>query len=122
MSIYGQELILDLHGCDVGRFTEEGIERFAVELCELLGMTRCDFHAWGYDDPAERAAAPPHLAGISAIQFITTSNITIHTLDKLQRVYLNVFSCADFDAATVVDFCERYWEGRAANQTLVERA
>lgn len=122
MRVYGQELILDLHDCGVGEFTEEGIERFAVQLCELLGMKRCDFHAWGYDDAAERAEAPPHLAGISAIQFITTSNITIHTLDKLRRVYLNVFSCADFDTAAVVAFCERYWKGRVANQTLVERA
>ena len=33
---YGKEFILDLHGCDVTKFTRPAIERFCEELCELI--------------------------------------------------------------------------------------
>ncbi len=121
MNGYGKELILDLHGCATDNFSEEGIAEFTKRLCNLIDMVRCEFYTWGYDTPEERALAPRHLAGISAIQFITTSNITIHTLDKMKRVYINVFSCKDFDAQLVMSFAERYWVGKIVRRIVLER-
>jgi S-adenosylmethionine/arginine decarboxylase-like enzyme len=54
----------------------------------------------------------PHLKGTSAIQFITTSNITIHTLDLLGAVYLNIFSCKEFEAEVVKEFSENWFKGK----------
>ena len=65
MGDYGQELILDLHDCVTTRFTEEGIKQFTADLCELIGMERCELYTWGYDTPDERLMAPAHLAGRS---------------------------------------------------------
>ena len=110
MEPYGHECIIDVHECTV-QFTRASIEKFCIELCELIDMEREDLFFWDYDgDPEGYAAAPPHLKGISAVQFIKTSNITLHTLDELRRLYLNVFSCKLFDAAEVRRFVQQ-WTG-----------
>ena len=119
--MYGKELILDLDNCDPGTFTRESIERFFVDLCVDIGMERCEMHFWDYEDPAEKQAAPDHLAGTSAIQFITTSNVTIHTLDRLGEVYLNIFSCKDFDASEVEKVAREWFAGRTTGKTVIQR-
>ncbi len=102
--MYGRELILDMYGCDPLLFSRLHIKQFLIELCELIDMERCDLHFWDYEDLEEKAKAPPHLDGTSAVQFIKTSNITIHTLDKIGEVYLNLFTCKDFDVKKAVGF------------------
>lgn len=123
MEAYGKELIIDIKDCSIPVFTREIITIFMKELCDLLSMTRADLHFWDYEDDEEaRANAAPHLAGISAVQFITTSNITIHTLDKLNAIYLNIFTCGDLDKNKVEDFCKHFWDGNIINSTLLVRA
>lgn len=119
--MYGKELILDLHGCDPSLFTRSAIKAFLKSLCDLIEMERCDLHFWDYEDAKEKEGAPPHLAGTSVVQFIKTSNITIHTLDKLCAVYLNIFSCKEFDPQKVVMFAYSFFKAKSHLQTLVER-
>jgi S-adenosylmethionine decarboxylase len=107
---YGQELILDLHGCDTGTFTRGEIERFCEELCELIDMERCDLHFW--DDVGvleEDQQTQPKTKGTSAVQFILTSTIVIHTLDLMKAVYVNVFSCKDFDTDKAAAFTAEWF-------------
>ena len=92
--LYGQELILDLHDCDTTRFTRFELERFFAKLCELIDMERCDLHFW--DDigvAEEERQTHPQTKGTSAVQFILTSTIVIHTLDIMKAAYINIFSC-----------------------------
>ena len=97
MKTYGKELIIDIHDCDTANFTRKGLDKFFKELCRKIDMQMGERFFWDYEgEPEEYKKAPAHLKGISAVQFIMTSNITIHTLDELQRVYLNIFSCKDF--------------------------
>lgn len=105
MKQYGTELILDMKGGDPKKFTRVQIEVFMKELCDLLGMERADLHFWDYDNEEEKAEAPDHLCGTTAIQFIYTSNITIHTLDRTGSVMLNIFSCKSFDHEEATRFC-----------------
>lgn len=110
---YGREVIIDLHECDKDTMTRDSITNYFEDLCDTIGMERCDLHFWDYDNyPEEYEAAPPHLKGVSAIQFITTSNITIHTLHDMKRVYVNVFSCKDFDDKIVRDFTQKWFKGK----------
>lgn len=119
---YGKELILDVHGCDITRFNRQGLRRFFVELCELIDMERADLHFWDYEGiEDEKDQAPAHLAGTSAVQFIMTSNIVVHTLDKLQRIYVNIFSCKDFKADEVQSFVEDFFNGKTVNNKEVRR-
>src|ERR1700704_6059502 len=91
---YGIELILDLHDCDASTFTRSAIKGFFDELCELIEMEACDLHFW--DDvgvPEEDQQTLPKTKGTSAVQFILTSTIVIHTLDLMKAAYVNIFSC-----------------------------
>lgn len=102
---YGQELILDLHDCDSDRFTRLAIEQFCEELCKLIEMERCDLHFW--DDmgvPPEEQQTHPKTKGTSAVQFILTSTIVIHTLDLMKAAYVNIFSCKEFDTDAAAKF------------------
>ena len=107
---YGRELILDLHECDANKFTRAGIEGFCTELCELIDMERCDLHFW--DDvgvPEEEQQTHPKTKGTSAVQFILTSTIVIHTLDLMKAVYINIFSCKEFDTDEAATFTAKWF-------------
>ena len=68
---YGEELILDLHNCDITKFTRPDIERFCTALCELIDMEPCELHFW--DDlgvPNKEQQTHPKTSGTSAVQFI----------------------------------------------------
>jgi len=119
---YGMELILDLHECNPETFTREKIGQYFVELCDLIDMTRADLHWWDdLDLPEEEHDTEPHLKGTSAIQFITTSNITIHTLDMMKCVYINLFSCKTFDPEVAKKFSRKYYEGEIKSAHFIDR-
>lgn len=119
---YGWELILDLHECEHLPTTREQLREFMTTMCNMISMEAEDLHFWDYaDTPEEYEAAPAHLAGISAVQFISTSNITLHTVDKMKQVYINIFSCKSFDAYLAAEFCACWFGGRIAGQHLIVR-
>ena len=119
---YGQELILDLHGCDSGRFSRSSIAEFFRQLCELTDMEQCDLHFW--DDVGvakEEQQVHPKTKGTSAVQFILTSTIVIHTLDLMKTVYVNVFSCKTFDTDEVASFTAKWFDSTDWESTVVVR-
>lgn len=119
---YGKELILDLHRCNPKKFTRREIARYFRQLCDLIDMKRDEMHFWDdYGVPAAERQTLPHLKGTSAIQFIMTSNVTIHTLDIMKHVYLNVFSCKDFDAKVAAEFSRKFFQGKIVNLKVVAR-
>lgn len=98
VTTYGYSTILDAYDCDSAKFTRKNIEAFLVSLCEAIDMEREDLHWWDYDDdPKGYAAAPLHLRGISAVQFIKTSSIVVHTLDDIGVLFIDLFSCKRYD-------------------------
>jgi len=119
---YGKELILDIHECDPLTFTRKSIRNYFKKLCNLIDMERCELYWWDdYDVPIEELQTEPHMKGTSAIQFISTSNITIHTLDILKNVYLNIFSCKDFDSKIVKKVSEEWFKGKTVNSQEIRR-
>ena len=119
---FGEELILDIKHCDISKFNRASLTKFFVQLCDLIDMDREDLHFWDYDgDDEGYEAAPVHLRGTSAIQFIKTSNITVHTLDVLKTIYLNIFSCKPFNKDTVKEFTEAFFDGKVLNEVFVRR-
>lgn len=133
--MYGRELILDLYRCEKScRFNRKDIEKFLVELCELVDMQREELHFWDYlDYPEEKAVAPVHLVGTSgvevlskqritgAIQFITTSDIVIHTVDILQECYINLFTCKPFDETKALEFIVEFFGSRRYEYAAIVR-
>lgn len=108
---YGRELILDLHGCDREMMTPERLDAFCVELCDsILKMKRADFHIWGDDPEDDFTGRDPKTIGTTCIQFIETSNVTVHTIWPQKSVYLNIFSCSDFNPAVVEWYCRDFFD------------
>lgn len=107
---YGYELIIDLQGCDVSKFTRRKLKLFFKELCELIQMQRCKLYFWdAIGIPIEKQQLSPHAEGISAVQFILTSSIVIHTLDLSKSVYINIFSCKSFNEKIALDFSKKWF-------------
>ncbi len=93
-SPYGLELIMDLHGSDVSTFNRKSLDGYFEKLCKAIDMKKCEIYFW--DDvgvPSDEQQTSPHTKGTSAVQFILTSTIVIHTLELLEAAYINIFSC-----------------------------
>ena len=119
---YGFELIFDLHGCNIENFNRDGIDQYFTKLCKLIKMQKCVVHFW--DDvgvPPEEQQTDPQTKGTSAVCFILTSTITIHTLDLLGKVYVNIFSCKEFDPKAAEEFTREWFEGEVSKSTFIER-
>jgi len=121
-SFYGTELILDLHGCDASRFIRSDLAEYFTRLCELIDMERCDLHFW--DDVGvseDEQQTDPKTKGTSAVQFILTSTIVVHTLDLMKTVYVNIFSCKEFDVDEAAEFTAKWFRSDDWTKTVVER-
>ena len=121
-NFYGKELIIDLNECDTSRFNRRDIENYFIELCDLIDMSRCDLHFW--DDsgvPEEEQQTNPKTKGTSAVQFILTSTIVVHTLDLRRSAYVNIFSCEDFDSDDAKRFTANWFGSTDYVAKLVSR-
>ncbi len=122
--MYGRELILDLYKCEKScRFNREDIEEFLIKLCDLVDMEREDLHFWDYTEVRQDQIPydQPHLVGTSAVQFISTSDIVIHTLDMLDECYINLFTCKPFDELKAVNFIVEYFGSQQYEYTAIVR-
>ncbi len=119
---YGYELILDLHECDAATFTRNSIDGYFETLCKAIDMVKCERYWW--DDvgvePAEQQDLP-HTKGTSAVQFILTSSIVIHTLDMMDAVYVNIFSCKEYDADTAKQITIDWFKAGSCREHFIER-
>lgn len=122
MMSYGQELIIDLHFCDSNTFGRESIDQFFTKLCERISMEKCEVHFW--DDvgvPTDKQQTSPQTKGTSAVCFILTSTIVVHTLDLLSAVYVNIFSCKAFDPEVATELTKEWFEAGSCKSTFIDR-
>ena len=120
---YGYTLSLDMNNCNSEKFNRIDLAEFLNELCEKIDMTPEKLVWWDYENEnkADLIDEPDHLVGTSVVQFITTSSIVIHTLDRLKKVYIDLFSCKVFSDNIVAKFCEEYFSGEISNRHYYER-
>jgi S-adenosylmethionine/arginine decarboxylase-like enzyme len=115
---WGMELLLDLYGCDPEAITsEERIGAYAIELCEVIKMSR-------YGDPQVPlfGLAEPKTQGHSLVQLIETSLISAHFARSWDDfAAINVHSCMSFDVDTVVTFSRAFFNARSATFQVVTR-
>jgi S-adenosylmethionine/arginine decarboxylase-like enzyme len=85
-------------------------------------MKRCELYFWDdYGVPKEERQNVPDTKGTSAVQFILTSNITIHTLDLLGTVYVNIFSCKNFDRKIAEEITREWFDAKKCWTRFIER-
>lgn len=115
-SAYGTELVLDLNGCPLDDLSESSLRTYFVELCKLIGMNRHGEPMYWTDN-----SGTPHLHGVSAVQFIETSNVVCHALPLRRAVYINIFSCGEFDVEAAKQFSATYWRATDVHATVLIR-
>lgn len=122
MTPYGYELIIDLSDCDVASFNRNEIDCYFEKICKVIDMEKCEVHFWDdIDVPLEEQQVDPRTKGTSAVCFILTSTIVIHTLDLLKSAYVNIFSCKKFDQNVASDFTQQWFSAGSCCAYLVVR-
>jgi len=119
---YGMEVILDLKNCDPATFNRQSLHNYFIHLCRVIDMEMCDVHYW--DDvgvPEKDRQTNPKTKGTSAVCFILTSSIVVHTLDDLKTVYINIFSCKEFEPNEAVKVSTQWFGGEIADWIRLER-
>lgn len=101
------ELLLDLAGCDPDILQDQdAIKRWIVEVVDVIGMTRLGpVHV-------EQVSDGP-LPGITGVQVITTSLVSVHTITPGSIAHINVFSCRPFDVSKATEFCVGFFNAAA---------
>jgi S-adenosylmethionine/arginine decarboxylase-like enzyme len=101
---WGKHLILD--GAGAGGHTIRNptlIYDFTKTLVKRIDMV-------AYGNPHIVRFGSGNKAGYTLVQLIETSNICAHFVEENNSMYLDVFSCKDFDPAVVKDTVEEYFE------------
>ena len=115
---FGIELILNLYGCSSTKISSSTeIKRFVRVLCDdIIKMKRYGkplVPHFGHTDPVT--------SGYSLVQLIETSSVTGHFSEKKRSAYLNIFSCARFDAKKTTAFCKRFFGAKRVTAKLLVR-
>lgn len=125
---YGYEFVADLHEVRPITMTREVIAEFFNRVGKLLNVELRTRHFWDDEsDPGEAPTTNPNHAGVTAVQFLLASNITVHTLPKLGAVYVNVFTCGAWDnngdrtAGDLESLCRSHWRTRNCRCLTVDR-
>jgi S-adenosylmethionine/arginine decarboxylase-like enzyme len=117
-SMYGQELILNLYGCDLKKISSrKEIKRFVIELCDdVIHMKRYGkplIPHFGHENPIT--------SGYSLVQLIETSSVTAHFSEYKKSVYVNIFSCARFDPKATEKFCKDFFKAKRVTTRFIKR-
>ena len=115
--IYGKELILDLIECDPRLIrSKRKILEYCIQICKLIKMKR-------YGKPfIERFALDSDFAaGYSLVQLIETSSISGHFSEAWNRVYINIFSCKNFNHKTARSFTKKFFKAKKIKNRVLIR-
>ncbi len=101
---WGLDTAIDLHDCDPELIrSKEKIHEFTVQLCDRIKVTR-------YGDPViVHFGQDERVAGYSLVQLIETSLVSAHFANLTNRIYLDVFSCAYYDAKVTAEFAAEFF-------------
>lgn len=104
--LWGVSTSIDIYNCDPDTIrSADAIRQFVIELCDLIKMKRFGETQVVHFGEDER------VAGYSMTQLIETSLISAHFANLTNAVYLDVFSCKEYDPAEVRQFAQNYFGG-----------
>jgi len=114
---WGYHLMVDCGGCNLDAITDKQlVVQFVKELVDAIDMI-------AVGDPwVERTAiGVPDKEGFSLYQLIVTSNISAHFVDASRQIYLDVFSCKEFEQETVKQVVKKYFSPRRMKLNFIYR-
>ena len=114
---WGYHTMLDCSGCDHTAITDRNtIVNFTQEL-----VKRIDMVAYGHPIVEHFATHDPQKSGFSMMQLIETSNLAAHFVDRDNTMYLDVFSCKEYEIQTVIDVVKEYFNAQNVRINYITR-
>ena len=112
---WGKHLIID-----AARVTGHTIRNPAIihDFNRTL-VKRIDMVAYG--QPQIVRFGSGNKAGYTLVQLIETSNICAHFVEENNSMYLDVFSCKDFDPIVVKETVEEFFEAKHMKMKVLTR-
>lgn len=115
MNSWGKHLVLDAAKCRYSSIRNAmHIHKFTKEL-----VTKIDMVAYG--EPQIVMFGSGNKKGYTLVQLIETSNITAHFVEETNDMYLDVFSCKDFDPHVVVSIVNDYFHPENVSTHIIHR-
>ena len=111
---YGKHMMLTCESCNENLLSLNTMKQFLKELADAIDMIR-------HGEPIAERFGDGIQIGISAVQLITTSALTVHTNDAARDLYLDVFSCKWFEEDAVFEVVSRYYAPQATTHQIVIR-
>jgi S-adenosylmethionine/arginine decarboxylase-like enzyme len=106
---------IDLKECSLEKMQDgEGIRKYVSALIKLMDMQavgELQLQKFGEGD----------LFGYSFSQFIMTSLLSGHFIEKTRSIYIDLFSCKEYSPEEMVKFSEMYFEGKAVSVRVTVR-
>ncbi len=108
---------IDLYDCDNALIKDSQIIRkFIKSLCVVIDMKPVG-------SPIIGKFGEGKLYGLSAMQFIETSSITIHCDSEISnRVFIDIFSCKNFNSGKAAYYCYDFFKAHSMKlNTLIRK-
>ena len=112
---WGKHLILDAAKCAPRLIRDPRvIDNFARTLVKRIDMVP-------YGDPQVVLFGSGNKKGYTLVQLIETSNITAHFVEENNSMYLDVFSCKDFEPSIVQETVDEFFDAKRFKSTVLLR-
>ncbi len=115
--VYGYEVVMNLHGCDVKIMSDKKmLQKYVIDLCKIIDMKRYGKTLLPYFGLSEAFTK-----GYSMVQLIETSAITGHFSELWKTAYINVFSCKTFDMKLTAKFTKEFFKAKSVKTHFLTR-
>ncbi|KKL91028.1 hypothetical protein LCGC14_1898790 [marine sediment metagenome] len=110
-------VIVDGFGGDPEQLADENVVRAILDLYpEEMGMTKI-----APPTVVHYRGTKPEDWGVSGYVMIAESHISVHTFPERRLIWVDIFSCKEFEAASVVDDLRRRFGLREMRVNILER-
>jgi S-adenosylmethionine/arginine decarboxylase-like enzyme len=115
MRTWGLHMIVNAGGCDRRMIrSSQNILQFSDKLVKRIDMV-------AYGTPLLKHFGSGNKAGFTLVQLIETSNIIAHFAEENDEMYLDVFSCKEFDPKIVEAVVHNFFRPKALESQLIPR-
>jgi len=114
--IWGYSTSIDLKNCNPSKIRSAlKIQEFSIALVKLLRMK-------AYGEPIiVHFGDSEDVKGYTLVQLIYTSSITAHFAEKDNSIYLDIFSCKNYDSEKAADFARKFFESDSYSMKRQDR-
>ncbi len=110
-------VIIDGYGGDPEQLADENVVRVILEQYPAqMGMTKIT-----QPTVVRYKGTKPEDWGVSGYVMIAESHISLHTFPERNLIWVDIFSCKDFDAAPVLEDLKRRFRLREMEVKMLER-